>query len=260
MNHRKRFLSGFLFLTSAIYSFTPIEAAQGDTETKTVSYTTQKPEGWAFDLGGAYTWMSFLTPPTYSGSTGGVLGKISYQQSNAFFGQVRSYYNVGPLSSSKNKASFHESYTEVVGGYCVSALKNWTVTPYAGIGLDFLSNHLTGYSTVAPIGLKYATYYAIVGLETHYTWQTWMLGLQVDCLPSFNQYLKIKSLSGTAWVLTNRTGAEVQLPVAYRYAKNYWLELTPYYRFFPIGDSDVLGLPQRNLNQWGSFLTFRFYL
>lgn len=223
---------------------------------------TNKPEGWSLDLGGAYTWMSFLTPPTYSGSTGGILGRISYQRPSAIFGQVRSIYNIGPLSSPVNETSFQESYTEFVGGYCFTALNNWTITPYAGIGFDFLSDNRTGYSTIAPIHVKYHIYYALVGLETHYLWrQKWMFGLQVDCLPTFDPYLKIETLSGTAcWTLENRVGAAVHLPIAYRYAKNFWLELAPYYRFLPIGDSDILGLPNRNLNQWGAFLTFRFFL
>ncbi len=87
-----------------------------------------------------------------------------------------------------------------------------------------------------------------------------MLGFQLDCLPTFNQYLKIKGLSGSAWVLKNRTGAGVHIPVAYRYVKNFWLEFAPYYRFLPIGASHTLGLHKRNLNEWGAFLTFRFFL
>lgn len=253
MNNWQRFLSTLLFSTSAIFA----DTSEGK---NTPQQSTEKPQGWSLDIGGAYTWMSFSTPPTYSGSTGGVLGKLSFQQPNAFFGQARSIYNLGRLSSSLNKTRLHEWYLEFVGGYCVSALKNWTITPYAGLGLDFLSDHHTGYSFISPIRLKYTIYYAVAGLETHYTWQNWMMGLQVDCLPTFNQYLRVKSLSEAAWILKNRTGVALHLPVAYRYVMNFWLEFAPYYRFLPIGASDVLGLPKRNLNQWGAFLTFRFFL
>jgi membrane-associated PAP2 superfamily phosphatase len=88
------------------------------------------------------------------------------------------------------------------------------ITLYAGLGLDFLSDHHTGYSSIDPIHLKYTLYYALAGLKAHYAWQNWMLGFQIDCLPTFNQYLRIDSLSGEAWVLKNRTGAAVQIPVA----------------------------------------------
>lgn len=253
MNHWRQFLSLFLFSASAIFADTPENK-------ETPERKTYKPEGWSLDVGGGYTWMSFSTPPTYSGSAGGVLGKLTYQKPNAFFGQARSVYNLGCLSSSLNRAKVHEWYLEFVGGYCFSALKNWTITPYAGIGLDFLSDRHTGYAHTAPIHLKYTIYYAIAGLETHYTWRNWMLGLQVDCLPTFNQYLRITSLSQAAWILKNRTGAAVHLPVAYRYVKNFWLELAPYYRFLPVGASHTLNLPKRNLNEWGAFLTFRFFL
>ena len=247
------FLSIFLFLVGAVFGALPPNK-------QTPQSNITPPQGWSFDIGGSYTWISFSTPPTYSGSAGSVLGKISYQVPDSFFGQARSFYNIGPLSSSINKASFQESYSEFVGGYCVTAFKNWTITPYAGFGFDFLFDHHTGYASISPIKLNYAIYYAIAGFETHYTWQDWMLGLQLDCLPTFNQYLRVKSLSEAAWVLKNRTGVEVQLPFAYRYAMNYWLEFTPYYRFLPIGASSALGLPERDLTQWGGFIAFRFFL
>ncbi|HUD02314.1 MAG TPA: hypothetical protein VMR37_08285 [Rhabdochlamydiaceae bacterium] len=251
MNNWQWFLSMFLVSASALVA---------DTSNKEAQCNIHKPQGWSFDIGGDYTWMSFSTPPTYSGSTGGVLGKITYEQPKAFFGQARSIYNLGPLSSSLNKTGFHEWYSEFVGGYCFSPTKNWMITPYAGLGLDFLSDHHRGYSFTPPIHLNYKIYYAVAGLKTHYTWRNWMLGLQVDCLPTFNQYIRIKGLPEAAWILKNRTGVAVQLPVAFRYVMNFWLEFAPYYRFLPIGASDVLGLSHRNLNQWGAFVTFRFFL
>ena len=134
------------------------------------------------------------------------------------------------------------------------------ITPRAGLGLDFISDHRSGFAFISPIHVKYDIYYALAGLEAHYTWTDWMFGLQADCLITFNQYLKIEGLSGSAWTLKNRVGVEVQLPFAYRYARNYWLEFAPYYRFLPIGSSHLLDLPERNLNQWGAFVTFRFFL
>ncbi len=238
-----------LFLTSALFATAPKDQCP-----------TKMPQGWSFDLGGGYTWMSISTPPTYSGSTGDILAKISYQQPNTFFGQARSIYNIGPLSSSLNQTGFHESYTEFVGGYCISALNHWTITPYAGIGLEFLSDHHTRYASVAPIRLSYSIYYVLAGFETHYVWQDWMFGLQFDCLPTFNQYLKVESLSEAAWILKNRTGVAVHIPVAYRYTRNFWLEMAPYYRLLPIGASDSLSLTERDLNQWGAFVTLRFFL
>lgn len=190
-----------------------------------------RPEGWSIDVGGAYTWMSLSTPPSYSGSTGGILGKVTYQQSNFFFGQARTVYNLGPLSSSTNDANFYEWYMEFVCGYCACAISNWTITPYVGVGFDFLSSHQTAYDGYSAIQLNYALDYAIIGLETHYSWQDWMLGLQIDCLPTFKQYLEIKNLPESAWTLKNRVGADVRLPISYRYVKNFWIEFSPYYRF-----------------------------
>lgn len=248
MNHLRSFLSLFLVSSCAVFAAAPKKLPP------------PKPEGWSVDVGGTYTWMSISTPPTYSGSTGGILGKLTYQVPDAFFGQGRTYYNLGPLSGHGRRTKFYEWYTELVGGYCFSVQNNWTATLYGGLGIEFISDHHAKHHDIAAITLKYAIYYAIAGFETHYTWKNWMLGLQADCLPTFNQYLKIKHLHGAAWTLDNRIGADVQVPVSYRYVRNYWLTIAPYYRYLPIGDSDTLGLPDRNLNQWGVFVSFRFYL
>lgn len=260
---RRQFLSPFLVLANVSFaSF--VEQKQVPPPPPPMSQPTPQPvfepQGWSFDLGGSYSWMSFSTPPTFSGSTGGVLGKITYQQPNCFFGQARSIFNLGPLTSSVNRDNFYESYSEFVAGYCVTACKNWTITPYAGLGLEFLFDGHTAYSSISAIQLDYTIYYALAGFETHYAWPNWTLGLQLDCLPTFNQYLKVETLSEAAWILKNRTGVAVQLPVSYRYTKNYWLEFAPYYRFFPIGASNALGLPHRDLNQWGLFVSLRFFL
>ena len=222
--------------------------------------TPPSSQGWSIDLGGQYTWMSFKTPPTYSGNTGGVTGKITYQKEKSFFGQLRSTYNNGKLSSHMNSARDSEWYSEFVGGYCFPICPKWTITPYAGTGFDFLIDHQKAYSSISSIQLEYKLYYAIVGFDTRYTLGKWSLGAQLDCLPTFNQYLSIEGLSGVAWKLQRRVGAAVRLPVGYKITKDIGIELAPYYRLLPIGASDVLGLPHRNLSQWGSFLTFRFFL
>ena len=218
------------------------------------------PQGWSFDIGGSLHLDLIFNSSYLFRKHRRLSGQDHVSSAQFFFGQARSYYNIGPLSSSVNSTSFQESYSEFVGGYCITAMPNWTITPYAGLGFDFLFDDRTGYASIAPIDLKYTVYYAIAGFETHYAWQNWKLGLQFDCLPTFNQYLKIGGLSGAAWTLKNRVGAEVQVPFAYRYARNYWLEFAPYYRFFPFGTSSVLKLPERDLSQWGAFVTFRFFL
>jgi hypothetical protein len=242
------FFMGLAFLSTTLaYAEDPVKEAL-------------KPEGWSFDIGGTYTWMSFSTPPTYKGSTGGAKAAITYQKPWEAFGQARSFYNAGSLSGPKNSSHIHEWYTELVGGYCFPVIGNWSITPYAGLGVDFLHDRHTKTSSLASISLRYSLYYAVAGIDTRYFGRDWMVGVQADCLPFFNEYLNIKSLSGLSWILGNRVGTSVRIPMAYRFVKNYWLEFTPYYRKVPIGTSDNLGFPHRNLTQWGAFLTFRFFI
>lgn len=218
------------------------------------------PKGWSFDLGGQYTWMHFTTPPTYTGSTGGALGKVTYQNPWNLFGQFRTVYNTGRLSSSVNDSKDYEWYNEGVIGYCFPLCCHWTLTPYAGVGLDCLQDNHTSYGSTSAIQLKYRIYYAMAGIDTRYSWEKWYLGLQVDCMPTFSQYLSIGGLPGSAWTLTQKVSWAARLPVGCKLADKIWLELTPYYRLLKIGSSNVLALPKRDLTEWGGFVSFRFYL
>lgn len=225
----------------------------------------QTGQGWSLDLGGQYTWMSFTSPPTFNGNTGGAHGSITYQKPNSFFGQIRSIYNIGTLTSRVNSAKDTEWYTELLGGYSFLLSKagcpfRWTMTPYAGLGLDFLNDHRSAYASIAAIKLKYQLYYALVGFDIRYANQNWSIAAQGECFPTFQEYLSIPALRGAAWKMNQRVGFAVRLPVAYRLVKDIWLEAAPYYRLLPIGASSVLSLPSRNLHQWGIFATFRFFI
>ena len=218
-----------------------------------------KPIGWSLDLGGQYTWMSFTTPPTYSGDTGGVFGKITYQKPKSFYGQLRSVYNIGTLNQVAASSRDSEWYSEFVGGYCFSIASNWLFTPYIGVGCDFLKDSKAAYSSYSPIDLKYQTNYGIFGIETHYAWSRFSLGVQAEALTVFNQYLSITGLTGSSWKMTRRAGFDVHLPIGYRVVKNIWFEVSPYYRFLPIGSSSVLALSDRDLTQAGITIAFRFF-
>ena len=142
----------------------------------------------------------------------------------------------------------------------MTALNNWTITPYLGLGVDFLYDHHAAYGVYSSIKLDYSLYYVVAGFETHYVWPDYLLGFQFDCMPMFNQFLKVPQLQDSAWILGNKVAVAAKIPFAYRFAKNYWLELAPYFRYLPIGSCSPLDLPNRNLYQVGSFLTFRFFL
>jgi hypothetical protein len=265
MKNKQWLLSTFLLLAAdarayAQYSEENTSATATKCKKSPCVQSHKGPQGWSFDLGGQYTWMQFTTPPTFSGSTGGVVGKITYQKANEFFGQLRTVYNIGPLSAGKRRSGDSEWYTEVVGGYCVSAGNRWTITPYAGFGFDFLTDNKKAFSSFSDTKLFYRIYYVPIGVEFKYSTDTWYVGAQFDVFPTFNQYLIIKGLSGSAWKLSERVGWDVRIPVGFKLANHYWIELAPYYRLLPIGSSSALGLPHRNLNEYGAFVAFRFFI
>lgn len=254
------FLCFFLFSLSNVYS--DVGANTGK-ELKDNHCDSSSFQGWSFDIGGQYTWMLFNSPgtPKFSGSTGGAHGSITYQKSHSLFAQVRSYWNGGHLTASGRTAHEKEFYTDLLAGYCFSAYKHLMITPYLGLGFDFLTDHKSATAYVESIKLKYKLNYGILGLDVRYVYRKdWAFGGQVECFPTFEQNLSIEGLSGAAWKLKERVGWAVRLPTAYRLVYKIWLEVTPYYRYLPIGKSNVLDLPHRNLNEVGGLVTFRFFL
>ncbi|MEI6531380.1 MAG: hypothetical protein WCN87_01000 [Chlamydiota bacterium] len=201
-------------------------------------------EGWSFDIGGQFTWMSLTSSSSLeneTGSGGGVTGKITYQQPHKIFAQLRGIYNrVNTNASNK----IQEAYAELVAGYCVPAAPYLSITPYLGLGYDRLK---ASYS--------YETYYAILGLDTHYAWAKWKWGAQFDFYLPFQQQVKV---GGSNTSLAKQVGCAARLPIARRLSQHVWLELTPYYRFFVLGSSKVL--EERDLNEAGAFLTLRIFV
>lgn len=240
-----------LFLLSAV--------SNGYAESVATDEQKNIPEGMSFVVGGQYTWMSFTTPPTFTGSTGGALAKITYERPFSFFGEVRTFFSKGSLSSSVNSSGDTEWYTEAVGGYCFAFHETVRFTPFLGVGLDYLWDNKGGYGSIAPIDLKYQTEYLLAGFSLGYFQPNWNIGIKGSCLPIYSQFLSIGGLTGAAWNMKHRVGAEVDLPIGFRVSQRLWLELVPYYRFFPIGASQVLGLPSRFLNEWGGVVSVRLF-
>lgn len=218
------------------------------------------PQGWFVDLSGNYGLTSLTTPPTYSGSTTGFATKITHEKSDCLFNQLRIHYDVDRLKSSQNSVKTHDWRTEAVAGHSFSIKNRWSITPYLGVGIDWLKAEHSAYSSTPSIKLTYETQYALIGCKTSYKVQKWSFGSQIDLLPVLRQYLRVNSLSWSSWRLKQNVGVNVELPVGYLLKDNAYLEVTPYYRWFPIGSSSELGLPQRNLTRSGAFLTLRYFL
>lgn len=218
------------------------------------------PRGWSIDVGANYTWSSFTTPPTYTGNTGGIQAKATYEEPSHIFSQFRALYNLGHLGSQQNSCKEYQWRGEVVGGYCFSIASDWTVTPYGGIGVDLLTDDHSAYASVSSIQLSYETFYGIIGLNSRYTQNRWSFATQIECLPVLRQALSIKDVAGASWGLKRRVGLSVELPIGYNAKEDIWIEVSPFYRWMPVGVSDTLALPQRDLRQAGAVISVRFFL
>ncbi|MEI6531808.1 MAG: hypothetical protein WCN87_03210 [Chlamydiota bacterium] len=222
------------------------------------------PYGQSLDVGIQYAWFAFTSPPDFTGSTIGAMARVTYQVPDQLFGQMRFAYNNGSLWSTQATSRNTDTYFDFLGGYCFNLNSQWTVTPYIGLGFDFITDNKAAYTDgitqVPAIKLHYQTDYAVAGFETRYSWCKWSIAGQFEWLPSFNQYLTISTLDGSAWNMHWNSNYAIRIPVSYKISKCVWLEVAPFYRYFAIGSSDVLGLPERNMNQVGAFAALRFFL
>ena len=230
------------------------------------------PEGWSFDVGGQFTWMelppfNFLGNSAYSGNEigwgGGFTGKITYQQPQEVFAQLRATYN--SMDTNINN-KIDEAYAELVAGYCFSMAPCLSLTPYMGVGCDNLQDSNTAYFTEDPVYIvlsdqkpSYQTYYGVIGFDTHYAWEKCKLGAQFDFYFPFQQQLDLVRYNCS---LDKNVGFATRLPIARRLTQHIWLELTPYYRFFVLGSGlkGTYALDRRNMNQAGAFLTLKVFL
>lgn len=223
------------------------------------------PQGWIFDLGGQYTWVDIVAADDFDnqGSTGGITAKITYQRPKSFYGQLRSILNMGQTDGglvgffSNDEQTYTEWYAEYVSGYCFGIKQHWMITPYGGIGVDALNQRLRSDSALG-MNLYYQTYYLLFGCEFRYAMEKWYFSLQADGLPIAEQYLTLGDSNSTTYKLKQSIGTSVRLSAARQLGKHFWLELTPYYRYFPIGKNDSQSMDKQNLNQVGFFLTLRY--
>lgn len=242
------------FLLTCFVSTSQLLALDSPSEQKAV-------HPWSVDLGVQYNWMSLTTPPTCSGSVVGAQVKITHQAPNATFAQLRLNYDEGSLRSSLNSTKDLEWSAEVVGGHSFSLCPNWTLTPYVGLGFDSLADKRKAYGSVSAIYLSYGTCYALVGLDARYQFEKdWSVGAQVDVSPTLKQELSIHGLGGAAWKMKKKLGVAARIPLRHMFRENVAFEFTPYYRLLPIGASDELGLPSRDVSQYGAILSVSFMI
>lgn len=258
-------------IVAAIFSLNVFAKDQAAaTTTKTTTKTKQQykdmkcygPLGWGFDVGGQYTWMSL--DPDLNGSTGGATVKITYQKPKFVYGQMRTVFNAGTINGeafiADVKSNDNEYYLEFVGGYTFSAGNHCLLTPYGGLGMDFLNNRNKFVFNFPDLNLNFQSYYAIFGLEFRYSLQKWYFSIQAEGLPIYQQYVTLSGTNGFSWKLNSNVGTAVRLSFARELGKHFWLELTPYYKYFPIGDNHLFGSADLRWNQVGAVLTLRYFI
>jgi hypothetical protein len=222
----------------------------------------------SFELGVTYRHFDYkedINPPqksTESGWLPGVYFNYAFQKKSVFYTKVHLDYaaadidfdgttNSGrPITFSDQKTKLFKFEWDV--GYPIPLGNDFTLIPYLGYGFRYWSR---GDSRFIPqvnaysIKEEYYSHYIPVGIQADYN-VTDRLSIGATAAAHFMFTGKAKSyasevLAGVAdldFTLGNKVGFYAEIPVTFRFTKNWAVVLTPWYEYSAFGQSDTVNI------------------
>ncbi len=188
--------------------------------------------GWLFGFQGGYELVKKRIP--YFGAD------LRYAEGRTDYdGTIQKWEDFIPFHSFTDNTLFN---VEGRIGYPFFVSK-WRFIPFAGMGYQRWFREAvdreSGYDEI------FTWAYFAQGVKVY--WQGgrfWNLGLHLKLMEMKMSQIEIRDYYPWSVVLTlgNKPQAEIELPVSY-IRKRYFLNLTPYYRYLPIGKSQVQQSP-----------------
>lgn len=139
-------------------------------------------------------------------------------------------------------------------GYVQKIGSNFQLIPYMGYGYRYwLRGKAKVTSTFRSFEEEYSWSYLPIGLKVDYTINDrWSLGATTAVNFMFNGKMKarlsqvIAGSNDPEFDLGNKAGFSVELPVTFRFTKNWAIVGTPWYEYSQIGQSNTLNVTQNN--------------
>jgi len=223
---------------------------------------------FSFDFGFNYRYFDFkedINPPlksTESGWLPGVYFNFAFQKNKVFYTKVHLDYAAADIdydgtTQSGRPITFSDQRTRLFKfewnvGYPIPIGNRFTVTPYVGYGFHFWQRGESRYiSQVNAYFIKeeYYWHYIPVGVTANYDISDrWSIGGTASANIMFNGKAKAYAseyaagLNDPEFTLGNKVGFYAEIPVTFRFTKNWALVLTPWYEYSAFGQSDTADL------------------
>lgn len=199
----------------------------------------------SFAIGAEYVYVNLhnkstsIAPSTkFKGPCWGGTAVYEYRQSNGIYVNLNGYYIEGPFHGEGEHRRFSDLRTEFRLGhvFVLDCKEKWKLTPYAGFGFArIIQSHISQAVRGRPhITTKTPTYYVPVGVILSYAINVnFITATNIKWTPQVDATFKTSSIPHGKWILRNREGWIVELPLTYHKKwcdVDYSLTMVPYWR------------------------------
>lgn len=186
-----------------------------------------------------------VAPATkFKGSCWG--GTAVYEYKDGIYVNLNGYYIEGPFRGSGQHRRFSDQRVEFRLGhvFVLDCKAKWKLTPYAGFGFGrIVQRHINPPVRGRPyITTRTPAYYVPVGIILSYAInENFIITTNVKWTPQVDSTFKTSSIPHGKWILHNRDGWVVELPLTYHKkccGVDYSLTLAPYWRLLNKGSGE----------------------
>lgn len=204
----------------------------------------------SFTLGPEYAYVNLhnkatsVAPGTkFKGPCWGGTGAYEYKQANGIYVNVNGYFIGGPFRGNHEHRYLTDMRFEFRLGhvFVLDCEQKWKLTPYAGFGWGKIRQSHGNPSTPGGkhVTTRTPTYYIPIGFNLSYSFcENFIVGTNVKYTPQVDATFKTSTIPHGKWILHNRDGWVIELPVTYHQKwcnVDYSISLAPYWRLLNKG-------------------------
>lgn len=197
--------------------------------------------------------------PTYKGNLGGIFAEFEFKKRNSFYADATALWNWGSLHVDGNpKTGVNEGIWEgdLGGSFSWGNCNRWTITAFTGFGYRRYVNDFDATLSTTAITIEYQNYFVPVGFKLNCDITAdWRVSLNGKILPSVDEKLYVYTVTGTYWKQARKPSFAVDLPITWstNVFDSSFLEVsaTPFFRYWQLGASHILGFPTWKQAYWG---------
>lgn len=209
---------------------------------------------------------------TLKGSLWGIAGGYDYLPPNWIYLGLNAEWTMGKISGPSTRRRWvHDAEVEDRIGFsfnfAIRCKHAFQITPYSGYGFSYIVHSNAGHEEEA-LKLKYRMSYVPLGLRVHYVFSDkYSVAVDVKWMPQVDSTVKIININGIRWELKNRSGGQVEIPMAVKFGcnNNWGVRLTPFLRKVEWGHSTnskvckfKLYIPEQREILWGAKLVAEY--